>query len=455
MSSKMPQNILAEQNVLSCIINEPGFVNSSADQLEVRDFYEVSHQLIYDTIIKLYEKGESINIISIATNLSNNNNLVKVGGLDYLNELNDMMPAVDYFEDFLTLVKDAATKRSVINLAAKIAKDGYDNDLSASDYIDLAQEDIFKLSEQRRTSGFRSVTEITEEYLTKTEQNRQNKRQILGIASGYSNLDRITYGFKEEEFIILAARPSVGKSAFAINLALNIAKRNPNGKDTSVAIFSLEMSNDQIVSRMIAKLSGINSYKLITGSLKPDEWSRVNTASEELKRMPIYFDDSAASTVQDVRAKCRKLKQEDKLDFVIIDYLQLLDSSEKTTNRQEAVSKVSRGLKLMAKELKVPVLALSQLSRSVETKSGDEKKPMLFHLRESGAIEQDADIVLLMHRPDLYDKEKRETDDDENPVSRIEINVAKNRQGLSGSDLLFRFRLSTSDFNQIDKDREE
>jgi replicative DNA helicase len=265
----------------------------------------------------------------------------------------------------------------------------------------MAEEDIFALAQKRKTSAFSPLSLIIKEVKEKTEKNRDKKGGITGLRTGFSNLDQLTAGLQPEELIILAARPSMGKSAFAMNVAMNIAKRNKEGK-AHVAIFSLEMSNNQLVSRMLSSEGNIQNSKIKSGKLSTKEWKHFETTIQALKTMNIHFDDSGSVTVQDIRAKCRKLSQEGKLDFVVIDYLQLIKSFRNSGNRQEEVANISRSLKQMARELKIPIMALSQLSREVEKR--DDKKPVLADLRESGSIEQDADIVMFLYRPDYYKK---------------------------------------------------
>ena len=269
------------------------------------------------------------------------------------------------------------------------------------------------------------------------EKNRDKKGGITGLRTGFSNLDSLTAGLQPEELIILAARPSMGKSAFAMNLALNVAKRNKDGQ-AGVAIFSLEMSNEQLAGRMLSSESNIENTKIKTGHLTPREWQFLEGGMQSLAKLHIAFDDSAAVTVSDIRAKCRKLSQEGKLDFVVIDYLQLIKGETRSGNRQEEVAKISRGLKQMARELKVPILALSQLSREVEKR--EDKRPVLADLRESGSIEQDADIVMFLYRKDYYER------DEKNLTGEVDLSVAKNRQGIAGITQHFMFDTAYSRF---------
>lgn len=441
----LPHYYEAEQSVLGVILLNPKQITSVIDQLNKDDFYVLSHSLIYDAMISLYREDLTIDYASIAAKLENEQNLGKAGGIDYLLLLTELVPATSHLETYINLVKDGSLKRQVIKTAEKILDDGYDGKYNASDYIDDAEARIFELAQKRKTTLFLTLREVISEVKEKTEKNRDKKGGITGLQTGFSNLDNITNGLQPEELIILAARPSMGKSAFAMNLALNVAKRNDDGK-ARVAIFSLEMSNEQLVSRMLSSESNIENTKIRTGALSSREWQFLEAGMQSLSRLPIVFDDSSAVTVQDIRAKCRKIAQEDRLDFVVIDYLQLIKGDERSGNRQEEVAKISRSLKQMAKELKVPILALSQLSREVERR--EDKMPILADLRESGSIEQDADIVMFLYRADYYAK------DEESKTGEVELKIAKNRQGITGSKLFYRFDTEYSRFT-AQSDRED
>ena len=290
-------------------------------------------------------------------------------------------------------------------------KTGLTKKIRATDYIDDTEEKIFDLVRRRKASEFVRINQVVGEVKEKAE-SRKNKGALTGLSTGFGIMDQITSGLQPEELIILAARPSMGKSAFAMNIALNVAKHNKDQK-ASVAVFSLEMSNEQLVGRMMASESRVENRKIKTGELTPKEWQFVDSAVESLGRLNVFFDDSSAISVQDIRSKCRKLRQEGKLDFVVIDYLQLIkgDDSKGGVNRQEEVAKISRQLKTMARELKIPVMALSQLSRGVEKR--DDKRPVLADLRESGSIEQDADIVLFLYRDEYYSHGKEDNGETE------------------------------------------
>ncbi len=437
MPKTLPYHQEAERSVLGAIFLDPKKVTSVKDQLHNEDFFEEAHMLIFQAMKDVDEANLKVDYASVAAMLEQSGHLARVGGMPYLLELADAVPSVRNLNTYVDLVRDGSLKRQVIKLASDIVNDGYQNDENAAAYITRAEEEIFALAQKRKTTEFSYISEVIIEVKEKTEMNRNKKGGITGLRTGFDNLDRLTAGLQPEELIILAARPSMGKSALAMNLALNISKLNKEGH-AGVAIFSLEMSNEQLAARMLSAEANVENNKIKTGSLSAAEWQHLEGGIQTLSLLNIAFDDSAAVTVADIRAKCRKLKQEEKLDFVVIDYLQLIKGDTRSGNRQEEVAKISRALKQMARELHVPVLALSQLSRDVEKR--EDKRPVLADLRESGSIEQDADIVMFLYRGDYYihDVEKKTGD--------VELSIAKNRQGMAGIRLAFRFDTEYSRF---------
>ncbi len=446
MAKSLPHHHEAEQSVLGTVFLEPKKVVEVIDQLNPEDFYALSHSLIYKAMKDLYQENLKIDYATIAARLEAEQTLGKAGGMSYLLELSESVPSTAHLETYVDLVKDGSLKRQVIQLAGEILEEGYQGANSAGEYLTRAEESIFALSQKRKTTVFLELSEVISEVKEKTERNRDKKGDVTGLRTGFSNLDHFTNGLQPEELIILAARPSMGKSAFAMNLALNVAKRNKDGK-AGVAIFSLEMSNEQLVSRMLSAEANIENTKIKTGKLTSREWQFLEGGMQSLSRLPIVFDDSSSVTVSDIRAKCRKIAQQGRLDFVVIDYLQLIKADDsRSGNRQEEVAKISRGLKQMARELKVPILALSQLSRDVEKR--EDKRPILSDLRESGSIEQDADIVMFLYRNDYYERNT------ESKTGEVELSIAKNRQGAAGITLKFRFDTEYSRFT-VQTEREE
>ena len=435
-TKSMPHQKDAEQRILGILFIDETMFQAALDLIQTEDFYSEEHQLIFNSMKHVYEDKGKYDYLSVAGHLQEIHKLDRVGGLDYIYALADSMPSSSNFEHYVTMVKDAKLKRDIIAFAGEVMEEGYLGERDITSFVDFAEAGIFEISKRRRSSGFADLAQITEEVKTITERNSK-KQGITGLSTGYQNLDDLSAGLQPEELIILAARPSMGKSAFAMNVAMNIAKRNKEGK-AHVAIFSLEMSNNQLVSRMLSSEGNIQNSKIKSGRLSTKEWKHFETTIQALKTMNIHFDDSGSVTVQDIRAKCRKLSQEGKLDFVVIDYLQLIKSSKNSGNRQEEVANISRSLKQMARELKIPIMAPSQLSREVEKR--DDKKPVLADLRESGSIEQDADIVMFLYRPDYYKKSG------DTKTGEVELVIAKNRQGIAGVSRFFRFETEYSRF---------
>ena len=439
MSRTMPFNLDAEQSVLGAVFLSPNEMVGLMDKLTEDDFYDKRNQKIFFALRNLFNRDEKLDYTTVSTELAQMGAMRDVG-VSYLSEITDIVPSTHNLDAYVDIVKDYSLKRALINAANEIMEDGFNEKIRATDYIDNTEEKIFDLVRRRKASEFVRINQVVGEVKEKAE-SRKNKGALTGLSTGFGIMDQITSGLQPEELIILAAIPSMGKSAFAMNIALNVAKHNKDQK-ASVAVFSLEMSNEQLVGRMMASESRVENRKIKTGELTPKEWQFVDSAVESLGRLNVFFDDSSAISVQDIRSKCRKLRQEGKLDFVVIDYLQLIkgDDSKGGVNRQEEVAKISRQLKTMARELKIPVMALSQLSRGVEKR--DDKRPVLADLRESGSIEQDADIVLFLYRDEYYSHGKEDN-------GETELSFAKNRQGSVGNVLLFKFEKEYSRFLPI------
>lgn len=431
----MPHSLEAEKSVLGAIFLNPQTLPNIADKLTIEDFYETRNRGIYHALIRLFEKSERIDFTTVSTELAQLNIMGKIGG-DYLSELVDFTPTLANLESYIEIVRDFSLKRAMITISGDIYAQGFDPKVSATEYVDDAEDKIFRLIKRRRAGEFVTINEVLKDVKKKAEVKRSHG-DVTGLNTGFGGLNYLTSGFQSEELIVLAARPSVGKSALAMNLAVQIAKNNKDSQ-ACVAVFSLEMSNEQLASRMLSYESLVDNRLIRNGNLTSNDWQDINAASQVLESLNIFFDDTAGIRVADLRAKCRKLKQDNRLDFVVIDYLQLIqESSGSRGNRQENVAEISRGLKIMARELSVPVLALSQLSRNVER---EKRSPVLADLRESGAIEQDADIVMFMHEP-------------EEGTDNIEILIAKNRQGATGRFML-RFQKPHSRFYAL-VDRDE
>ncbi|GEK88958.1 replicative DNA helicase [Alkalibacterium putridalgicola] len=426
-----PQNIEAEQSVLGSILLDPEAIIPAMEYVEANDFYRRAHQLIFQSMIELNEKNEAIDVITIANNLESKDQLEDVGGTPYLAELATTVPTAANVEHYAKIVEERAILRNLIQTATEIASQGYQETDNIPNLLDEAERRILEVSEKKSRSGFVDIETVLRNTINNIDDLFQNDDDITGVSTGYKMLDQMTAGLHEDELIILAARPGVGKTAFALNVAQNIGTKT----DENVAIFSLEMGAEQLVNRMLCAEGTINATHLRTGQLTEEEFTKLFVAMGSLSKANIYIDDTPGIRTAEIRAKCRKLKQEKgSIGLIVIDYLQLIEGTGRESRQQE-VSEISRQLKKLAKELSVPVVALSQLSRSVEQRQ--DKRPILSDLRESGSIEQDADIVAFLYREDYYRSEDGEEDEsaDENVV---EVILEKNRSGARGTvKLLF------------------
>ncbi|MFC0210953.1 replicative DNA helicase [Paenibacillus chartarius] len=415
-----PQNIEAEQAVLGAILLDTEALVTAMERINADDFYRGSHSRIFEAIVELAEKGEPVDLVTLTAKLQDKGELEDVGGVSYLAELAKSVPTAANIDYYAQIVEEKSMLRRLIRTATQIVASGYTAGEDVGGLLGDAEKKILEISQSRSSSGFVSIREVLMEVFEKVEFLFTNKGGASGIPSGFTDLDKMTSGFQRSDLIILAARPSVGKTAFALNVAQNVGVR---AKET-VAIFSLEMGAAQLVNRMVCAEANVDAGRLRTGYLEGDDWEKLTMAMGALSEANIYIDDTPTITVQDIRAKCRRLQQEKGLGMILIDYLQLIAGRGKGDNRQQEVSEISRTLKQIARELNVPVIALSQLSRGVEQRQ--DKRPMMSDLRESGSIEQDADIVAFLYRDDYYDKESEKK-------NIIEIIIAKQRNGPVGT----------------------
>ncbi len=446
MSKKLPYSLDTEKSVLGSILLDNKTAANIFDEIREDDLFDKNHQLIFQAMKDLFYRNQKIDYTSLSSILTNKGQLETIGGLTTLIELAEYTVSLEHLDTYLTIIKDLSLKREIINTTQSLSTKGLTEDVTTDQYLDLAEEQILKLSQKRNLGGFKTTTEVVGEFREKLQILKDNKGQdITGLQTGFVTLDKYIHGLQKEELIILAARPSVGKTALAINIALNAAIKNKDG-NAGVAFFSLEMSNEQLLMRMLSSLANIEIGKLRTGYLNNNEWRHLEIFTNKVKQLNIFFDDATSYNISHIRAKSRKLALEGKLDLVVVDYLQLVSADrQRGSTRQEEVSTISRSLKQMARELKVPVLALSQLSRKAE----DDKVPLLSHLRESGSIEQDADIVMFIHRDDYYEREKGD-----NTSVDAKVIIAKNRQGALGDIELF-FSPSHSRFMERQKSEEQ
>lgn len=450
---QMPHNNEAEQSVLGAIILDPQLINSTQEVLLPESFYRGAHQHIFRAMMNLNEDGSEIDVVTLMDQLTKEGTLSEAGGPQYLAELSNNVPTTRNIQYYTNIVANHALKRRLIQTADSIANDGYDNELELDAILSDAERRILELSSNRQSDGFKDIRDVLGQVYETAEELDQNSGQTPGIPTGYRDLDQMTAGFNRNDLIILAARPSVGKTAFALNIAQKVATHEDS---YTVGIFSLEMGADQLATRMICSSGNVDSNRLRTGTMTEEDWNRFTIAVGKLSRTKIFIDDTPGIRITDLRSKCRRLKQEHGLDMIVIDYLQLIQGSGSrfSDNRQQEVSEISRTLKAIARELECPVIALSQLSRGVEQRQ--DKRPMMSDIRESGSIEQDADIVAFLYRDDYYNRGEGEDDDDagfEPPTNdengEIEIIIAKQRNGPTGTVKLH-FMKQYNKFTDID-----
>jgi len=419
-----PQNIEAEQSVLGGILIDNNAINRVLEVLTPSDLYRESHRKIFNAMIDISEKGEPVDLITINEVLKSSGKLDDVGGPVYLASLADGVPTAANIVYYAKIVKEKAVVRELINVATEIATRGYQEAGDVDGFLDYAESRIFEISENKVRPSFFNIKDIVKDSFKTIELLYDRKEMVTGVPTGFSELDKMTSGFQPSELIIIAGRPSMGKTAFCLNVALNSV--SAEREDTKpVAIFSLEMSKEQLVTRMLCSEARVDASRLRGGFLAESDWPKLTRAAGFLSEAPIYIDDTPAISVLEMRAKSRRLMAEKGLGMVIVDYLQLMRGREGTERREQEISEISRSLKALAKELGVPVVALSQLSRAVEQRGGD-KRPMLSDLRESGSIEQDADVVLFVFREEFYKK------DDESLKGLAEIIIGKQRNGPVG-----------------------
>lgn len=427
-----PQSMEAEQAVLGSVFLNADAIIEAMEFITDQDFYRRSHQLIFQTMLTLNDRNEAIDLITVKEQLDSLNLLEDVGGVGYLTELAMAVPTAANVGHYAKIVEQKALLRNLIQTATDIVTKGFEQGDEVETILDEAERMIMEVSERRNRSGFLAIADVLNTTFAEIDRLSQLQEEITGLPTGYHALDKMTAGLQPEELIILAARPAVGKTAFALNIAQNVGTKT----DKAVAIFSLEMGAESLVNRMLCAEGTIDASHLRTGQLTEEEWGNLVMAMGSLSQADIYIDDTPGIKISEIRAKCRKLAQEKgNLGLVLIDYLQLIEGTGRE-NRQQEVSEISRQLKKLAKELKVPVIALSQLSRGVEQRQ--DKRPVLSDIRESGSIEQDADIVAFLYRDDYYQRDSDEDAEEHENNNIIEVIIEKNRSGSRGTvELLF------------------
>ncbi|MCX5804960.1 MAG: replicative DNA helicase [Proteobacteria bacterium] len=414
-----PQNLEAEESLLGGILIDPDAINKVVDMVSPEDFYKDVHGRIYDIMVSLYEKNEPIDIVTVGSAARDKRVIDKIGGVTYLNTLVDHMPSAANIVQYAKMVREKGLLRNLMNAATEIIENGYESD-AVEDYIDNAERMIFQVSEKKFKPSFFPVKDIVMDSVKTIERLYEKKQSVTGVPTGFSELDRLTSGLQPSDLIVVAGRPSMGKTAFAMNIAQYAAMLKESA--IPVGIFSMEMSKEQLVTRLLSSESEVEHSKLRTGTLSSTEWPKLAYAAGKLSEALFFIDDSPSMSVLELRARARRLKKEHGLGLLVVDYLQLMRGGRTAVERREQeISEISRFLKALAKELYIPVIAISQLNRMVEQR--EDKRPRLSDLRESGAIEQDADVIMFIYRDEVYNKDK------ENNKGIAEIIIGKQRNG--------------------------
>lgn len=421
-----PNSIEAERAVLGAILLNNEVLIHATELVREDDFYRSGHAVLYKAMLSLEKRGEPIDIVTVVEELRAGNDLDKVGGASYVASLTNEVPSVAHARHYATIIRKLSTLRGLINTANDIASEGYQAGRDVEEFLDRAEKEIFQATSRQVKPSSNSLGELLKDAFAKIEELHKKKDMVTGVPSGFHELDELTAGFQPSDLIIVAGRPGMGKTSFVLNVTEHAAGKSGIG----VAFFSLEMSKEQLTMRMLCSESLVDSQKLRRGRIADSDWPKLTRAAGVLSESPIFIDDTPAITTLELRAKARRLYAEHNIGLIVIDYMQLMRASGKYDVREQEISEISRSLKALAKELNIPIIALSQLNRSLESRS--DKRPMISDLRESGAIEQDADVVMFVYRPEIYEKEKAEL------AGLAEIIVGKQRHGPTGTaNLLF------------------
>ncbi len=439
-----PQDVVAEKSLLGAImLSDEVFANVST-LIRASDFYDERHKLIFEAMSNLYDSHRPIDLLTLTAELKSTKNLKTIGGAPYLTELSNFVPAASHAMAYAEIIEKTSTRRRLIKAGTEIANKAYSDDADAQILIGDAERELFNVSDKIVRSDYVPMEELLADAFDRIEELHKNKGALRGLKTGFRDLDKKTAGLQQGDLIIIGARPAMGKTTFAQNIAYNIASINKRG----VLFFSMEMASNEIIERMISDVSGVDNWKIRTGNLSDDEFQKVGDALGEMDEIPIYIDDTSSMTIVELRNKARRAMHEHDIGVIIIDYLQLLQGSDRYKGqRTQEVTEISRGLKILARELKVPVVALAQLSRSVTGR--EDPRPVLSDIRESGSIEQDADLVMFLHRPDYY----RQNDDNYEETHITELIIAKHRHGAVGKIELY-FHPELLRFMSLDKTRE-
>ena len=440
-----PQDIDAEKSLLGAIMLSDEVLPEILITVKPGDFYEKRHQIIFNAITNLYDQHKPIDLLTLTSELKSTKQLKEVGGAPYLTELTNFVPTASHAKAYADIIEKASTRRKLIKAGAEITAKAYEENANVDELIGAAEKELFEVSDKIVRSDYVPMEELLSDAFDRIEELRKNKGALRGLKTGFRDLDNKTAGFQKGDLIIIGARPAMGKTTLAQNLAYNIASINKKG----VLFFSMEMAASQIIDRIISDVSGVNNWNIRTGNLTDEEFSRIGDALGEMDEIPIYIDDTSSMNIMELRNKARRAMHEHDIGIIIIDYLQLLQGSDRYKgNRVQEVTEISRGLKILARELEIPVVALAQLSRNVTGR--DDPRPVLSDLRESGSIEQDADLVMFLHRPDYY----HQNDDNYEETHITELLVAKHRHGAVGKIELY-FHPELLRFMSLDKTHEE
>ena len=439
-----PQDIVAEKSLLGAIMLSDSVLPEILTILRPQDFYDEKHQTIFAAMMNLYDQHRPVDLLTLTSELKSLKKLKEIGGAPYLTELSNFVPASSHARAYADIIEKASTRRRLIKAGTQIANKAFEEDANVDDLVGAAEKELFEVSDKIVRSDYVAMDALLADAFDRIEELHKNKGALRGLKTGFRDLDKITAGFQKGDLIIVGARPAMGKTTFAQNLAYNIASINKKG----VLFFSMEMAANEIIDRMISDVSGVDNWKMRTGNLSDEEFSKIGDALGEMDELPIFIDDTSSMNIMELRNKARRAVHEHDIGIILIDYLQLIQGSDRYKGqRVQEVTEISRGLKILARELEIPVVALAQLSRNVTGR--DNFRPVLSDLRESGSIEQDADLVIFLHRPDYY----KQNDDNYEETHITELLIAKHRHGAVGKVELY-FHPELLRFMSLDKTRE-
>ena len=439
-----PQDIVAEKSLLGAIMLSDGVLPEILTILKPQDFYDERHQTIFAAMMNLYDQHRPVDLLTLTSELKSLRKLKEIGGAPYLTELSNFVPAASHAKAYAEIIEKASIRRRLINAGTKIADRAFEEDANVNELIGSAEKELFEVSDKIVRSDYVPMDQLLADAFDRIEELHKNKGALRGLKTGFRDLDKKTAGFQKGDLIIVGARPAMGKTTFAQNLAYNIASINKKG----VLFFSMEMAANEIIDRIISDVSGVDNWKMRTGNLSDEEFSKIGDALAEMDELPIYIDDTSSMNIMELRNKARRAVHDHDIGIILVDYLQLIaGSGNYKDSRVMQVTEISRGLKILARELEIPVVALAQLSRNVTGR--DDPRPVLSDLRESGSIEQDADLVIFLHRPDYY----KMNDDNYEETHITELLIAKHRHGAVGKVELY-FHPELLRFMSLDKTRE-